>query len=157
MVNVMNFCQGTGFDQSLMHGDCGDGDAMNCFQGAEFEWVRGDALCTLATCGDCGDDDAINYFRGTELEQGVMRTCYMWWLWWWWCNQLLLGHRVRAGGDAHLLYVVIVVMVMYWTVFRAQSLSGGNAPCAHAMCGDGDATNCFQGAEFEQGAVSLAH
>lgn len=37
MVNVMNFCQGTGFDQSLMHGDCGDGDAVNCFQGAEFE------------------------------------------------------------------------------------------------------------------------
>ena len=37
MVNVMNCCQGTGFDQSLMHGDCGDGDAMNCFQGAEFE------------------------------------------------------------------------------------------------------------------------
>lgn len=79
-----------------MHGDCGDGDAVNCFQGAEFEWVRGDALCTLATCGDCGDDDAISYFQGTELEKGAMPL-------------------------AHLLHVVIVAMMMQSTTFGAQS------------------------------------
>ena len=63
----------------------------------------GDAPCALATCGDCGNDDAINYFRGTELEQGVM-------------------------PHVHLLHVVIVVMMMYWNVFRAQSLSRGQCP-----------------------------